>query len=281
MTISLLNDIIAPWGGKCMKKIYEKTEIEIWKKLADEVQNLNISDGSDEEFNYNLKLLENIFANLDICVEESIREPQHKNQIGAASLLHAIYSSKQTNHQKKANFYEKVHQLSDIDVQYVSFMPINEYYNMEKFKVRTDSKESAQALHMYYTDGLFSLQTGDEMCRITPKGEWIYYKNYLLENLKDHNYLLEVALEVEREKIEYQAPQMMAIATLKTFDGEFPSKKQISTLSLPKLTVANQSVNWDEPILMKQQLEYFDVSCASYQKRLKIDDHNQYYYTNM
>ncbi len=251
-----------------MKKMNEFLGIETWKTIAKRVQKLQISDCSEQEFSKNLKELQGLLSDLDICIEALSRDPQHQNEVGLASLLQAIYNSNRRESLKKDSFYEKIYQLSNLGIQNIRFLPVEEYYRMKDIVVR-DFKgiHNGENLYKVYTDGTFSLEESLETVRFKKGME--QYRKYHIKDLKNANYIISVEvlkrLSCEKTKL------AMASATLKTLDGVFPSQEELMRFSFPELTISKQIIHWGDSIQMKEKFDGFDTQNENYQKQLQKD----------
>lgn len=250
-----------------MRKIYESMKIETWKIIASKVQQLNFMDGNEEEFQKNLARLNVILQELGI--EENIgkRNPQLTDEIGTSSLLQSIQDIHVPNNYKKSTFYEKIYQLADLGVQDIEFRPVDSYSGLPNLIRNTFKK--VNMLQKYYTDGTFQLQ--EELI------ENIYIYN--LYELCNANYvLLTTLIQSLTTEEHYSIKQEESKVILRTFNGIYPSKEEIMKFEFPELVVPKQSLIWGESPRVKEKFETFDAKDASYQKRLRSDENNQYYY---
>lgn len=266
-----------------MRKISESMEIATWKAIASEVQKLDFIDGTEKEFQENLERLNKIFRKLGI--EENIgkRNPKLAKEIGSASLLQSIQDINVPNDYKKATFYEKIYQLSDLGIQNIEFCPDEMNFLYKRLLVHRCFDEYHNRLIMgkCYTDSLFALNGGVTLYNLEDK-YWMDEEkrsyNYYMELLSQCNYILSVELLKDPDDEEQPVELRESTVTLGTFAGVFPSKEEIMKFSFPELVISKQFVSWGKPIQVKEKFETFNREEASYQKRLKIDSNNQYYY---
>lgn len=245
-------------------KLYEQIPIDTWKEIAYKVQRLNISDCSDEEFEKNLKQLEKLLTNSDICLETSSRQPKEEKEIGLASLLQSIYDSEADTHYKKANFYEKIYELSDLEIQSMEFRPVEFYKNVFDINTITSYGEKVK-VRKAFTDGIFDLlHLGD--C----------YGVGTIINLINANYILNISLEKDEQ---HNIIMTQTKASLKNFNGNFPNKKEFMKMRQPKILVPTQVQEWNEsPKGVKEQFDKFNEEDLSCRKMLTRTKDYQYYY---
>lgn len=251
-----------------MYKLSEQMPINIWEEIAFKVQALDMSDGSPEEFKRNLELLKKSLVNLDICLDELKREPQYENEIGLAALLNTIYTSDASNTQKKSRFYEQIFTLAEIGINSIEFMP-DEFYGNIFYDSIQDLKKISSGdsiiIDKFFTDGEFVLER--ETSRSTK-----YYDVY---NLRKANYILNIVLSKNKSQITVE----QAAATLKNFNGLYPTKNEIMNMNFAKINIPEQEIAIDEVASgLTQVYDKFDLDSSSFIKRLILDTNGQYYY---
>lgn len=252
-----------------MRKISESMEIATWKAIAYRVQQLNFADGTEQEFQENLAILNKILQELGIEGNIGKRTPNSADEIGTASLLQSVQDMNVPNNYKKATFYEKIYQLSDLGVQEIEFCPVEFYESYHSVKKVYAKNQNKATITKCYTDGEFQI-TEEKINRAYEFGNY-----YTIRNLCNANYILVTEL---------YSKSMMNVwinysqAALKNFNGIFPSKQEIMRFEFPELAVAKQSLAWGESPRVKEKYESFDIEQASYQKCLRRDENNQYYY---
>ncbi len=234
--------------------------IETWKAIAFKVKQLDFEKETEQEFQDNLATLNRILRGLGIEDNIGERTPNSADEIGTASLLQSIQDINVPNNYKKATFYEKISQLVDLGIQEIKFCSKDSYGRLPDL-VRMTLKENI-VLQKYYTDGTFQL-------REASIGNKYIYNLY---NLCDVNYALITTLNQsltaeERYSITHETSQII----LSSFNGFFPSKKEIMKFEFPELAVAKQRLIWGESPRVKEKFETFNREEASYQKSLKRD----------
>ena len=254
-----------------MRKISESMEIATWKAIAYRVQQLNFEKGTEQEFQENLASLNKILQELGVEGNIGERTPNLADEIGTASLLQSVQDIHVPNNYKKATFYEKIYQLSDLGVQEIEFCPVEFYESYHSVKKVYGEKRDKTTITKCYTDGEFQI-TEEKIKRAYELGNY-----YTIRNLYNANYILVTELSKSSESkmnvwVEYSQ------AALKNFNGVYPSKEEIIKFYFPELAVATQSLIWGESPRVKEKYESFDIEQASYQKSLKRDSNNQYYY---
>lgn len=245
-----------------MKKLYEELTIETWKEIANKVQLLNLESYKAEAFLKNLILLRKYLYDLGICIDSNIDKPCARNEIGPASLLRTIYDTKEAIPNKKAIFYENIYALDELGVQSITFNPIKRSFVLTNdiFTLEGNPKK----MRKFYTNGEFTL-TSD------------YSTHTMLYSMDITNasYLLETYLTKTNNDINL----IMAKATLCSFDAInfLPSKEEIMAFAYPKKTVIKQeTLEWDQPIKVKESFELFDKSKSHFAKRLVKAQENYY-----
>lgn len=249
-----------------MKEIGGFLEITTWKAIAYRIQQLNFMEGTEQEFQENLIKLNKMLKEIEIESFIGERNPKLRKEIGISSLLQSVQDINVPGNYKKATFYEKIYQLADLGVQEIKFCCEDSYQKMQDL-VRATFEEEV-ILQKCYTDGTFQLRE-TEM-----ENKYIYN----LYNLCNANYVLITTLSQsltaeERYSITCEDLQIK----VSSFNGIFPSKKEIMKFEFPELVVAKQSLIWGETPRVKEKFETYD-SEKGYQKCIKKDNNNEYYY---
>lgn len=259
-----------------MKKIYESIEIETWQEIAQRVQRLDIStcENYDSEFTKNLKKLKQLLSDLDICLDDLSREPKKEEEIGLASLLQAIYNSKEDIYYKKAHFYEQIYQLSELGVKNLVFCPTAFSERDHSARKLYNMCNNTIMIEKCYTDGKF---------KITPEkvsGKDLYGCYYKFSDLEEENYMLWVKL---LENTRNRNSQIMSLeAILKNFNGLLPTKEEITKLEFPKVLILEQENTWElSSPTIREIYSHFDTSTLSCQKQLRRAKNHQFYYTKV
>ena len=234
-----------------MEKIYDSLHIDIWKELAYRIQRL--SGSNEEQLNKLIKLLKEV----KIYIDEGIAIPDKKEDVGLATLLHEIFMNKDSK-RCVSDFYEKIYQLSDLDIKYISYKPLG-------FPQRREGiVKTSNMLSRGYTDGKFNLCKSTQSTGNMPV--------YSMQNIHDAKFILDY---ISRGNNSTE----LAIATIKSFDCEFPSKEEVMLLDFPKLVSSEQIIPWDDTQPeYRQTYEKFDETQGSYKKRLTRTPSGIYYY---
>lgn len=249
-----------------MQKINEKLSIEIWKEIAYSVQKLNFSNGGEEEFNTNIGKLKKFLLNLNLCLLEGKRNPKSEEEMGLSSLLQSIYDT--TAEFPKTNFYEQVYILKDLGIEEIEYCPILFYKEIRDLKKIYQDNKNRTVIDKAYTDGIFSLKSES----VVGKNTSGYY--YDISNLQNANFILNILLEKTDSKTVLQS----ASASLKNFNGRFPSKKEIMKDTFPEIIVPSQTISFGEEIQnLKEQFEFFHIEELSCIKKLKKNKQGWYF----
>lgn len=252
-----------------VKRLNDKIDINVWKTIADRVQMLNIYDFSDREFMDNLYMLREMVLDLDISVDFLSRYPNSCEDIGLASLLQAIYDGAVYNDYKKANFYEKIHQLDDLGVDAVRFCPVDFPTKIENISLfRDEISGETLGINKCFTDGDFRVSYVDEPLN----------RRYDLINLRDANYIFNVLLSIDNQ-YKYAFVKMDDVSViLKNFNGNYPSKESILEVRYPGLCTYYKNIQNDRrQLILKQIYQLYDTRGASYPKKLMRVSNNYHY----
>ncbi len=248
-----------------MKKLSESMEIATWQAIAYRVQELNFREGTEQEFQENLMKLNKMLQEIEVESFIGERSPKSPDEIGTSSLLQSIQDINVPNNYKRATFYEKIRRLIDLGIGNITFYPIG---NIRVPDLVKNTLKEEIILQKCYTDGTFQLLEliGNP------------YKYYLC-HLCNANYALITTLEQsltaeERYSITHRESKII----LNTFNGSYPSKEEIMKFEFPELIVQKQSLAWGESPRVKEKFATYDCEKTSYQKRLRKDENNQYYY---
>jgi len=252
-----------------VKRLNDKISIDIWKKIADRIQMLNIYDFSDREFMNNLHMLQEMVSDLDISLDYLSRYPNSYDEIGLASLLQAIYDEDVYNDYKKANFYEKINQLDDLGVKWISFFPVNFPSKIENISLFTDDVSGKiLGINKCFTDGDFKVDYVDSPLD----------RRYDLINLRDANYIFNVLLMVDdQHKNQFVKMEDVGVI-LKNFNGKYPSKESILEVRYPGLCTYYKDMPGDRrQLILKQIYQLYDIRNVSYPKKLMRVPNNYHY----
>lgn len=255
-----------------MYKIYESIPIEIWKKIAEQSQFLDINNGTEEEFSDNLLKFRRLLIKSGIDIEVLSRYPTKENRIGLASLLQAIYDIKTIEHYKKANFYEIICMIHDLQIKSIKFRPICSYDNVYKQieSVKCADKDITLTSKIY-TDGNFAMKT-DLKSNV---------KINYITNLKKANYLLNVKLAKANFYDHEIIKKIDSEIIIKKFDFYLPSNNEINNISVPKMKPQNKYYNSYNDSLYEQYkflYETFNILDVSCRESLTHTEDFQYYY---
>lgn len=221
--------------------------INLWINIADFVQKLNISNGSEKEKEKNIISLIKFLKQKGYVISKE----------EASSLINAIYSINCDNNYKKAYFYEQIIALKDLNVKNISFMPNNFLKNIIKL---TDKNKKSSMLKSAYTNGIFNIRKWDN------DG----YKYYSIINLEDANYCIIKTIDIDENKL------VNVEAYLKDFNGEYPNVKIIRKFKQAKLLKIKKNLYKEKYVLINRD----EISCKKNMnlKLGKKQKNNQYYY---
>lgn len=249
-------------------QLYEKIPIDIWKRIADMVQRLQIFDGSLEEFDCNLVELRKMLFDLDILLSVGERYPRKLEEIGLASLLQSIYSSNVEKDYKKAIFYEKIYQLDELGIPSVAFRPINFIDRVDGITFLRDDNKDIIGINKCFTDGEFDIIYSD----------YPMIDVYGMTNFKEVNYLINVLLMSDRDAEMPVIDSRGTYAVLRNFDGIFPNIEEIYDIRYPGLCTYYKRLNDDIRHLILKQIFYtFDVINSKFHKKLVREPNNFHY----
>lgn len=261
-----------------MYEITDEMPIEIWKEIAYKVQRLKISDCSDQEFRKNLESLRKLLLDLGIDSYDLSRKPEKEEEVGLAAFLQSIYDNANVGpHYIKAGFYEQIWQLYDLGIETIEFCPVDFYDSIEDLKLIKYSN-SRERLDKAFTDGSFSISSSDSIITRT-RTEDIYN----IYDLEEANYILNVVLDKKYLDKKHLTDEVIKIkeanASLRNFNGIYPSKKEVMKFSFPEMKVPDQFISFGEQLVdLKQTFNTFDRSELSCIKRLTRTKDGQRYY---
>jgi len=249
-----------------MRNINEKMPITVWTELAYRIQRLKFVENSDEEFSRNILELQKQLSDLNICLEPGKRKPERVEDVGLATLLQDIYFMDSINRCKKAAFYEKIYELSDLGVKNIEFRPVAFYDGIScAYRVIPNADKTEIAIWKTYTDGEFTLQRHRNSA-----GEW-----FSLCDLKDAGYLLYL------KTILYDNKQAIVRndAYIRTFDAVFPSVSDVKNDVHPKIDLSSQIITTEiDKIVAVSGHSNFDSDNVSCAKRLTRTPRGEFYY---
>lgn len=207
----------------------EKISTETWLRIADCIQDFQISDGNNKEFQENLRILKECLQGTEVGLSEGNRYASHIWHVGLATLIQSIYDIQASD--KKKHFAEQICALEDLGVKNICFLgsDANRYSTGSVSGIyKTDSY-----LHKILTDGSFSIRNegGRSHC-------------FEMTNLWNGTYYLGVSLALRKENNFVESTLVDATATLLSFDGVFPSKEEIMKDRLPSLDVGSGAFRW-------------------------------------
>ena len=243
-------------------KLYDKLSIDVWKLIADKVQLLNIYDFSDWEFNNNLILLSQLLNEVGIYFDFNQRYPNSVDEIGLASLLQEIYNANVYSDYKKANFYEKIYQLSDLGISWIEFRPVDFLREINGISLIKDEIGNVLGINNYFTDGNFDISYVDE-----PFNRW-----YDIINLENANYVLNILLKNTDDKIIVDDCGII----LRNFNGVFPNRKDIYDIRYPGLCMYDKFIDGEKHYILKQFFYPYNDK-KSYPKKLIREKDNYHY----
>lgn len=255
-----------------MYKIYESVPIEIWQKIAEQVQLLDINNGNKEEFSDNLLKLQRLLIKSGIDIEVLSRYPRKENGIGLASLLQTIYDIDVIEHYKKANFYEIICMLYDLQIKSIKFRPIDSYesiYKQEELVQYHD--KNIYFTNKIYTDGSFTIKS-DSKSNI---------KIDYITNLRKANYVLNVKLIKTNLYNHEIIKKIDSEIVIKKFNFYLPSKDEINKMRVPKRKQQDEfyssycNNHYTQSRLLFETFNILDISCR---ESLTHSEDFQYYY---
>jgi len=246
-------------------KLSEYNSIETWKQLAYYVQRLKLKNNDTNSFHENLIKLKKLLENTQISLEIGARIPKNKEEIGLATLLHEIYATGVGKHYRKANFYEKIYQLSDLRIEKIAFNPLDSASERNFTELNLFEPMFNEYIEKIYTDGAFDFNIMNNNNT----------NSYDMNILKEYNYLLKYFLRLPRT---LEETSIIGLAVLQNFQGIYPSVEEVFSTRQPKVQIPLQTIEDGSSIKATLQFDHFNISKASYQKRLTRTKDNEYYY---
>lgn len=244
-------------------KLYDKLSIDVWNVIADSVQLLNIYDFSDWEFYNNLELLNGLLIDKGIYFDFLERYPNKIEDIGLASLLQEIYNASVYGDYKKANFYEKIYQLSDLGLSSIQFLPFDFPNDIKGISLIKNENGEVLGINNCFTDGNFDIGYSDETL-----DRW-----YDIVNLEDANYVLRVLVNnINGENVISDK----SYAILRNFNGEYPSKKDIYDIRYPGLCIYDKFINDEKHYILKQIFYPYSNNRGYFKKLIREKDNYHY-----
>lgn len=245
-------------------KLNEYNSIETWKQIAYYVQRLKLKNNDTNSFHKNLMELQKLLENTPISLEIGARVPIHKGEIGLATLLHEIYISN-AKHYRKAGFYEKIYQLSDLKIDKIAFSPLDSDSDRSFTDLNLVEPIFNEYVEKVYTDGSFDLNLMNNNNT----------NSYDMNILKEYSYLLKYFLRLPRT---LEEKGVIGLAVLQNFQGIYPSVDEVFSTKQPRVQIPLQTIENGSSIKATLQFDRFDIDEASYQKRLTRTKNNEYYY---
>lgn len=242
-----------------MKTLNENLSIEVWKEIANKVQELILENYEMTTFNANLKLLESFLEDLDIDIHGN------SNQLYEATpktLLRMIYNIKESIPKKKAVFYENIYALDELGIQTIALRP-NPIDNL--INDISTSIGDPSYIKKCLTDGSFILSHNSSS---TPTV-------YSMIDIEDAQFLLNISLIKTGEIIQLDTAQ----AILKSFGSisHFPSKEEVMRFHYPqKISIEESLLEWEEYPRVKEVFDPFNKETSQFQKRFVKS--KEYYY---
>lgn len=246
-------------------KLSEYNSIETWKQIAYYVQRLNLKNNDTNSFHENLIKLQKLLQNTPISLEIGARVPTNKEEIGLATLLHEIYATGVGKHYRKANFYEKIYQLSDLRIDKIAFSPLDSTLERNFTDLNLVEPMFNEYVEKIYTDGTFDLNVMNNNNA----------NSYDINILKEYNYLLKYFLRLPRT---LEEAGIIGLAVLQNFQGNYPSVEEVFSTRQPRVQVPLQTIEDGSSIKANLAFDTFDTLEASYQKRLTRTKNYEYYY---
>ncbi len=221
-------------------QFYEGLSVEIWKIISASVQKFTILDGSEAEIENNMTILKNDLekANINI-LEEGLERGNHFWDVGLETLICYIYGISSPNVQD--HFSSQIENLIDIGVNTIAFDPSDGHLGtIERIETnKADKIQPYSIIDKVYTDGTFIIRDHGG-----------YYHLFDIEKLMGDNYYIRVKLLNENN----QTKLVKARATLRNFEGVYPTKQEILAFRQPILTYAPINDAKLERFLRSEQL---------------------------
>ena len=231
-----------------MRNLYEKNSIETWMLLAEKVRRLDFSNQTEKEFYDNFKKITKLLSDTQLSLTMGYRCVSKKNEIGLLTLLYSIYQIESVDSASKGIiFYKKILDLLKLGIKSIEFLPA-EFYAQIRME-ETIEKGKTQLLSKAFTDGEF------DFCRIGKKAE-----NLKILNLTNANYILKFDMRRdENDKLII----IDGCASLKNFNGNFPTLKEVRKDTYPEIDEAPPRYFFDkEPHLSKQIFDVTNSNCV-------------------
>ena len=228
-----------------MKKIYEPLPLELWMEIAKKVRRLNFTNERGKEFYVNLQKIVKLLSTMDFDLTTGLRQAIKKEEIGLTMLVNMIYEIELEN--KGIAFYEKIFELDKLGIKTIEFLPV-EFYDSARMEQHIIDNKTI-SLSKVFTDGEF------DFCRYGKKTE-----NIKIGNLTNANYILKFDMRRdENDKLII----IDGCASLKNFNGNFPTLKEVRKDTYPEIDEAPPRYFFDkEPHLSKQIFDVTNSDCV-------------------
>lgn len=200
--------------------------VEIWKIISESVQKFTISDGSLEELTHNKNILKKALEKANITFLKDgngFNKGKFFLNLGLETLIYYIYAISNPN--IKDYFSSRIESLIDIGVDTIAFNPTKRRGGtIEGIETNmADKNQPYSVIDKVYTDGTFIIRNHGG-----------YNHLFDIEKLMGDNYYINVELLNEDQETKL----VKANATLRNFDGVYPTKKEILEFRQPMLTYA-------------------------------------------
>lgn len=205
-------------------QFYDGLSIEIWKIISASVQKFTISDGSEAEIEHNINILKKALEKSDInFLEAGLKTGEHFWNVGLETLICYIYGISSPN--IKDHFSSQIENLIDIGVDTIAFDPsVHHLGTIERIETnKADKIQPYSIIDKVYTDGTFIIRNHGG-----------YYHLFDIEKLMGDNYYIWVELLNEDNNTKL----VNAKATLRNFEGVYPTKNELIAFRQPMLTYA-------------------------------------------
>ncbi len=223
-------------------QFYDGLSVEIWKIISESIQKFTISDGSLEEITHNKNIRKKALEKADITFLkdwDGYKKGEMFLDVGLETLIYYIYAISNPN--IKDYFSSRIESLIDIGVDTIAFDPTDEPSGTI-LGIETNMSDKLQPysiIDKVYTDGTFIIRNHGG-----------YNHLFDIEKLMGSNYHISVELLNEAGETKL----IKAKASLRNFDGVYPTKKEILAFRQPILTPAPINDGKLEEFLREKEL---------------------------
>lgn len=252
-----------------MQKITDFLSINDWKKIAEQIQKLELPAGyyfDGYRIKRQLEKLKRALIKLNIDLNDGYTNADHQthNDVGLLNLLENICSMTVPINYEQAAFYEKIYKLAAIGIRNISFNP--ESFSQKHYQI-VQERTPDEGIHIIklYTDGYFNLTT-------LYKDK--YVQEYEISDIENANFILKYDLTYSHGKIKINSSH----AIIRSFDSNnFPSVREIKRETCPDFKLIKPCDNGHS--ICKQ--EYKIISTENIRHRIgypSVTPKQKYYY---